>query len=1684
MKNLVILLLALVFAAAPECAAQITGISVNNATETIYYKTVSGTLRGVELVNVTNSTGITKAGTLRVNAGGTPVDTVVAIPPGTSDLVGFCKVIWPAPPDPVATVRLTVGAENQILTNVTIGQHRPWTLHFVMDKHLDYMWQYPTEAATRAAMEALTNDYLNAIEADKLANVFPHDEQTHFTFDQTIWWDAWTIQQPSQVNRLINAEATNHLGVGAFYVVLLTGILGTEELIRSMYPARQLQRDFGVDVQFSVPMETASVPWGLATVCSNAALPYMLKGICNCADQPSGGNDHPATLFRWKGPDGKSVILKWDNNFFNSKFFGGYAELYQIWSDGNDSVAMTTAQQNDILATISHHEMIGPGYPVDQIMLYGLGWDAWTIGPQRITNLIRAWNSALAAQGYEYPRIENSRPDEFFTSVETSLAVNGGTLLEFSGCFGTDWEVWILYHAKLYQQARLAREKLIAAETLAACASIFDTTNVSSQILQMREAYKGLLKIAEHSAGTALPFGSNFDAGPIAQLKMDCAAQADSTADAILAQSTSVIASKIRTGDQLEGQSLLILNPSQFSVNMIIETAVGAAGNYTVTDSTTGLVLPSQVLGVSPPFSLRFIAPSVPGLGYKTVRIKSGGNSPASPILVDSFAGTIENQFYKITVSPLSGAVISIKDKTRGNRELVNTTIGVPGANAFRAKGVYPASAAISSAAVGPVSGSLVITSAASGRSCVTTITLYDNIDRIDIKNDVTRPAVSDLTDEVTFDFPWKLGSVQHRYEAGASITRPGYTTQNPPGDHLPGSVQAYFAVQHWVDTNGLDELSQSGGVRVATPEACMFSLGNNTIWNSPQVNSPRVNFIGYDNAPPNANIGLGDQDDETQFTYRFSIQGYVGAFNGPENAKFTYPLTRSARTAALPANQAGALPADKYAFVKLNNTGAVLSTLKIAEEGLSAGYLLRMWDGGLTGAAAVANVGAFAAGTALHTDLLERDTTPPSPIAGSLNIPIPPRGFTTTRIFPGVANAPPTASIAAPSVVAPGANVLLNGSSSNDPDDAPTFHWVQISGKRVTLLTPDKRFTDFVAPSVSNAAEAALSFQLSVDDGKHLPSTTIVNVTVQLDATPPSAPSGLAATPSGQSIQLSWNPSSDPETGIAGYRIYRALGAGPFLLLTNIGNITNFLDAGLSPNQNYHYKVSAVNGAALEGSQSSQATATTGDDPPPAPTGLAAAAGAGSVFLTWQASAAADIVGYRVLRSLTSGSGFLQIADVGNNLNYLDSTVANGTVYYYKIAAYDAMQQGAPSAEISAAPQSVPLAPPVSLVSVAGSQLVSLTWHPSASPGILGYRIYRRESVVDPFVMIAQEALITIFTDYTAENGFNYQYVVRAFNATQESADSPIASGSPNGIFSSEHQVVVNGDDATSVNNVVRVSGYSGGDPVDYVSNDAEIESAGMIFPLPIPKNAIILSAIITVKAGTSQNADVNGAMRIHLYDVASVPPFSEGQPIDLLNYLPVLNTNILWSAGTHWSAGSEQTTSDLSALVQAAVNRNDWAPGNRIGFVVTEGTLGAGKYYGWLDSISGANDGVKLSVVWLDPQPPAPKLVLGALQIGQTGVATILGAVPNDVFALYYALAPATTPFYPYGNLLLDLNSIGEAAVGAVDGSGFASIPVDVPNIPSLAGVTVYMQAITARLNPNLDADLTNLVFTNLLP
>jgi chitodextrinase len=263
-------------------------------------------------------------------------------------------------------------------------------------------------------------------------------------------------------------------------------------------------------------------------------------------------------------------------------------------------------------------------------------------------------------------------------------------------------------------------------------------------------------------------------------------------------------------------------------------------------------------------------------------------------------------------------------------------------------------------------------------------------------------------------------------------------------------------------------------------------------------------------------------------------------------------------------------------------------------------------------------------------------------------------------------------------------------------------------------------------------------------------------------DLTPPAAPTGVTATPGDGQVSLAWTANSEPD--LATYRVLR----DGVEIATVTG--TSYVDSAVTNDVAYTYTVVAVDTHGNRSPASAARTATPTDlTPPAAPTGLAASADDRQVSLSWAANAEPDLATYRVLRD------GVEIATV-TGTSYVDTGVANGTTYSYRVVAVDGHgNRSAPSSAVTARPvDAIPPAAPPAPTATAGEFQVSLSWPANTEPDLATYRVLRDG------VEIATVAG-TSFVDTGLTAGTTYAYTLVAVDTSgNRSAASAAAAATP----------------------------------------------------------------------------------------------------------------------------------------------------------------------------------------------------------------------------------------------------------------------------------------------------------------
>ena len=303
---------------------------------------------------------------------------------------------------------------------------------------------------------------------------------------------------------------------------------------------------------------------------------------------------------------------------------------------------------------------------------------------------------------------------------------------------------------------------------------------------------------------------------------------------------------------------------------------------------------------------------------------------------------------------------------------------------------------------------------------------------------------------------------------------------------------------------------------------------------------------------------------------------------------------------------------------------------------------------------------------------------------------------------------------------------------------------------------------------------------------------SAFVSAQAAADESAPGAPQNVSVIPSETDptrITVRWTaPITDADggtrTGLAGFRLLRAEGSGSFVPVATLdADVRQYDDSDLRSLTVYRYALIAFDAAGNEGSQSSTGQALTiGVE---VPTGVRATDGIGRIEISWNAVDSDDLIGYSVFRSTSPDQTFTQLEGDGGDsfttgrTSFIDSTVAAGQLFYYKIAAVTSSLLSERSSFVSgsAAADDVAPASPTDFVAIADDTqaLVTLSWTGSRVDqdggdltGLTEYIVFRGKGTSSALAALDTiNASSTTYMDTAVQAATTYYYAISSIDGS-----------------------------------------------------------------------------------------------------------------------------------------------------------------------------------------------------------------------------------------------------------------------------------------------------------------------------
>ncbi|OPY86210.1 MAG: Exoglucanase B precursor [Smithella sp. PtaU1.Bin162] len=294
-------------------------------------------------------------------------------------------------------------------------------------------------------------------------------------------------------------------------------------------------------------------------------------------------------------------------------------------------------------------------------------------------------------------------------------------------------------------------------------------------------------------------------------------------------------------------------------------------------------------------------------------------------------------------------------------------------------------------------------------------------------------------------------------------------------------------------------------------------------------------------------------------------------------------------------------------------------------------------------------------------------------------------------------------------------------------------------------------------------------------------------------DKAVPVCPPNFQKIPGGKKITLRWQ--ETPGFAGAGYEVYRALNqAGPYGMIGQTDSL-EYVDQNVEKDTTYFYKVRALDKVGRTSDYTPVLSACTDLAPNP-PVIFKTEGHAKSILVVWgdnplKSPDSSPLTGYKIYRSKTEDGHYQEIVKLSvqslssensdGKMYYRDKALPDGSVYFYRLAAYNAKDV---ESELSRPLKGTVLAK-VAAVNTQSDLIreVRLNWSGIQSPFIVAYNIYRSLKNEGEFTKIkkikAEEG--TASFAYTDLEGLgdkkNYFYYVTAEDDLGvETSPSPVA--------------------------------------------------------------------------------------------------------------------------------------------------------------------------------------------------------------------------------------------------------------------------------------------------------------------
>ena len=936
---------------------------------------------------------------------------------------------------------------------------------------------------------------------------------------------------------------------------------GVEQLCRSTYWGRRHARDqLGLDLPLYLIADEPGIAWPVAQAWAEAGGRYVI----NCQNWGWRGRESSIPLiFWWLAPDQRSKVL-----YSNPGHYGRWSYAKTNLRSGYDKMLEW------IPLFLKSIEAGACGdYPYDMFLVSAYR-DHEPPGKNE-AEAVAAWN-----RQWRYPELRIDDPTRFMVEMERRW---GDKIPTLAGDVTSAWADYVAIDSDTFGRKRAASAQLAVVEGLASVVRLLDSDYLLPQ-RRVDEAYWKLCEFDEH----CWPTGRTPDDVQETNTVLFKHHNVD-VVERIVGNELERVLQSIVAKVPCPGEpTIVVVNPLAHPRTDLTSVPLAELGNtpddMSLIETTTGESVPCQRAGDR----LMFLARNSPAFGYQTYTVN---RNPAREVegILKAETAVLENRFYRIVFDEVQGTITSLLDKELG-RELVDRS-APHGLNQYiydhrtEPKGtegfqVSPAKMSRMTSEVGPLFATMRVETSEprSGAEIIQTVTLYRDLKRVDIKNELRHVramgATPRYTNNVFIAFPLHVPGATTRAEYAVGTVR-------PHEDQLHVGTQDYLVVQRYVDCSNEDY-----GVIWTTREAPVVHFAEIRYNQFSKDYQPKKPWL-YSYAMSNRMAGLvWHHPDRCCATLHYSITSHAGSWPSGDAAAYGWQRGNPLVATVVRQPHRGTLAA-RQSFIQIDAPNVQMTAFKSSELP-GRGFIVRLVETeGRPETLVKASFPSFHLSHAANCNLVEDDQEelPRTSDGQGFEIKMGRHGLATVRLVPRGRIPPPVA------------HLQLEAQS----DSTIRLTWPAVSGatsyrvyrlpgagESVCLdhLVAETNQTQYVDDALRRGS--IYCYRVAAVASGNLegaPSEEVTTRTREENTSPPPAVHDLVAIERGsRRVVLTWR--SDRNGDVSGYGIYRSEHAdfqpGPATLVHTIEKPEPYcrqlyVDTQVMPRTSYWYRVVAI---------------------------------------------------------------------------------------------------------------------------------------------------------------------------------------------------------------------------------------------------------------------------------------------------------------------------------------------------------------------------------------------------------------------------------------------------------------------------------------------------------------------------